>query len=1009
MFSSPLFAILALFCLFSSTALAASAVLGVDLGTEYIKATLVKPGIPLEIVLTKDSRRKEISAVAFKPVKNPQSGSFPERVYGSDAVALAARFPGDVYPNLKPLLGLTADDSVVKDYSSRHPALQLESEKIRGTAAFRSGAFSKDEEPWTVEEILAMELQSIQKNAEALAGKGSVIKDLVITVPPFYTAEERRAVELAAELAGLRVLELISDGLAVGLNYATTRTFPSVTGGAKPEYHMVFDMGAGSTKATIMKFQGRTVKDVGKYNKTIQEVQVLGSGWDRTLGGDALNAIIVDDMIAQFVESTAGKKVSATAEGVRAHGRAAAKLWKEAERLRQVLSANTNTQASFEGLYEDADFRYKISRADFEQMAASHGARVGVAIQNALDMAGLTTKDLDSVILHGGAIRTPFVQKELEKFFGNADKIRTNVNSDEAAVFGAGFRGAGLSPSFRVKAIRASDGAAYAAGIKWTNPNGKLQHQRLWQPTSHLGAEKQYSFKNHEDFSIEFYQVSPDSPEKELLQLTTQNLTESVNVLKEKFGCTDDDIDVKLSTRLATSNGQVEILKLVVDCEVEDTDKGGVVDSVKGMFGFGKKDQAPLNEEDDLVETISSPESSVSETSSTSTATASPSASAKKDSKSKRFQVIPIKYTTEIKGLPQLPRAEIIRMKDRLEAFADSDRARRLREDALNQLEGFTYRAKDFLDNEDFIASSTEEERASLKSKAEAAGEWIYSEGRDATREELKAKLKEMKDIVAPIETRREEAAARPAQVKVLQEALNQTKQLIVGITGQIENDTKLHSSFSASKSAAATATPSASVDDFAGLEDEDETATSSAPSEAETLTPPTYTTEDLTVPQTLYDSISEWLTEKLAEQEKLPPTADPVILVRDIAAKVKQLQDAQMALVTKSMRRPYQSKKPTKPKSTKSKKAKTSKTEAADAEKTIDFGGKPFIQVGTDDEMPSEEEILAWVEKQRAEEQAGKSEQQKEESNGEQAAEQAEGQAAQEEGKPAPIKHEEL
>jgi hypoxia up-regulated 1 len=327
----------------------------------------------------------------------------------------------------------------------------------------------------------------------------------------------------------------------------------------------------------------------------------------------------------------------------------------------------------------------------------------------------------------------------------------------------------------------------------------------------------------------------------------------------------------------------------------------------------------------------------------------------------------------------------------------------------LNQLEGFTYRAKDFLDNEDFIASSTEEERASLKSKAEAAGEWIYSEGRDATREELKAKLKEMKDIVAPIETRREEAAARPAQVKVLQEALNQTKQLIVGITGQIENDTKLHSSFSASKSAAATATPSASVDDFAGLEDEDETATSSAPSEAETLTPPTYTTEDLTVPQTLYDSISEWLTEKLAEQEKLPPTADPVILVRDIAAKVKQLQDAQMALVTKSMRRPYQSKKPTKPKSTKSKKAKTSKTEAADAEKTIDFGGKPFIQVGTDDEMPSEEEILAWVEKQRAEEQAGKSEQQKEESNGEQAAEQAEGQAAQEEGKPAPIKHEEL
>src|ERR1700761_6334637 len=106
---------------------------------------------------------------------------------------------------------------------------------------------------------------------------------------------------------------------------------------------MVFDMGAGSTKATVLKFQSRTVKDVGKFNKTIQEVKVLGSGWDRTLGGDALNAVIFDHMIAQIVESPKAQKVSATAEKVQAHGRAAAKLWKEAERLRQILSANANT------------------------------------------------------------------------------------------------------------------------------------------------------------------------------------------------------------------------------------------------------------------------------------------------------------------------------------------------------------------------------------------------------------------------------------------------------------------------------------------------------------------------------------------------------------------------------------------------------------------------------------------------------------------------------------------
>lgn len=81
--------------LLATNAMAASAVLGVDLGTEYIKAALVKPGMPLDIVLTKDSRRKETSAVAFKPAPGgAQAGQLPERAYGADAIALSARFPG---------------------------------------------------------------------------------------------------------------------------------------------------------------------------------------------------------------------------------------------------------------------------------------------------------------------------------------------------------------------------------------------------------------------------------------------------------------------------------------------------------------------------------------------------------------------------------------------------------------------------------------------------------------------------------------------------------------------------------------------------------------------------------------------------------------------------------------------------------------------------------------------------------------------------------------------------
>ena len=320
---------------------AGSAVLGIDIGTEYFKAALVKPGIPLEIVLTKDSKRKESAAIAFKPTRESDA-PFPERFYGGDALALAARYPDDVYINLKTLLGVPFNDGAdetVKRYWSRFPALKLETAPDgRGSVALRSNRLGQEQkEAFLVEEILAMQLKQIKANADTLAGKGSDVRDAVITYPPFYTAEEKRSLELAAELAGLKIQALVSDGLAVGLNDATSRTFPSVSDGEKPEYHVVYDMGAGSTSASVLRFQSRKVKDVGKFNKTIQEVHVVGAGWDKSLGGDSLNDLIVNDMVSQLVEDKKLKDKVTVAE-VKAHGKTMSRLWKDAEKLRQVLA-----------------------------------------------------------------------------------------------------------------------------------------------------------------------------------------------------------------------------------------------------------------------------------------------------------------------------------------------------------------------------------------------------------------------------------------------------------------------------------------------------------------------------------------------------------------------------------------------------------------------------------------------------------------------------------------------
>ncbi|PYI01772.1 actin-like ATPase domain-containing protein [Aspergillus sclerotiicarbonarius CBS 121057] len=898
-------------------AAAGSAVLGIDVGTEYLKATLVKPGIPLEIVLTKDSKRKESAAVAFKPTREADA-LFPERFYGGDALALAARYPDDVYSNLKSLLGVPfdGDDEMIKTFQSRYPALRVEEAPgDRGTVGLRSNRLGEAEkkDAFLVEEILAMQLKQIKANADSLAGKGSDITDAVITYPSFYTAAEKRSLELAAELAGLNVDAFISDNLAVGLNYATSRTFPSVSDGQKPEYHIIYDMGAGSTTASVIRFQSRAVKDVGRFNKTVQEVQVLGTGWDKTLGGDALNDLIVQDMIATLVEDKKLKDRVGAAD-IQAHGKTMARLWKDAEKARQVLSANTETGAAFESLYEeDLNFKYRVTRTKFEELAEQHIARVGKPLEQALEAAGLQLSDIDSVILHGGAIRTPFVQKELERVCGSANKVRTSVNADEAAVFGAAFKGAALSPSFRVKDIRASDASGYAVSLKWTSES-KERQQKLFTPTSQVGPEKQVTVKNLDDFEFSFYhQIPVDGGvvESPILGVKTENLTASVAKLQEEFGCSAANITTKFAIRLSPVDGLPEVASGSVSCEVESAKKGSVVEDVKGFFGLGKKDeQAPLGEEGEPSESITlepeEPQAATTSSADDASATASAKES-KKNTPQTKVEAISISFTSSPLGIPAPTAAELARIQSRLAAFDASDYDRILREEALNELESFIYRSRDLVDDEEFAKVVKPEQLTTLQERASAASDWLYGDGADAKTAEFREKLKSLKEIVNPALKRKKENAERPAHVDLLQRVLKNAESVLDVMKQQIQQDEDLYASSIAASSSTSTTEPetsttsteSPSADPSVDL-DEDPYATSSSTTKtaSATTTPkpsgPKYSIfqpHDLTSFSKTYESTNTWFETQLALQEPLTETDDPAFTVAELDTRLKELE----------------------------------------------------------------------------------------------------------------------
>lgn len=912
----------------SSVSAAGSGVIGIDLGTQYLKAALVKPGIPLEIVLTKDSRRKEAAAVAFKPTRDSDA-AFPERFYGSDAVSLAPRFPDDVYANLKPLLGVPLETgiqgsdigeprNIIEIFKERYPALKLgEVPGTRGTVGFRSDKLGKEEgrDAFLVEELLAMQLQQIKANAEAMAGPRSTIQDAVITYPAFYTAEEKRSVELAAELAGLNVIAMVSDGLAVGTHYATSRTFPSVTDAKTPEYHVVFDMGSGCTTATVLKFQSRTVKDIGKFNKTVQEVHVVGTAWDKTLGGDSLNHVIVNDMVNKLIES---KKLgeSVTSEQVRSHGKTMGKLWKESERLRHILSANTMMSVSFEGLYsEDVNFKYSLRRTDFEQLAMDHAQRVGAPLLQALSDAQLGFGDIESIILHGGVIRTPFVQKQLEATCKDSGKLRTSVNADEAAVFGAAFKGAGLSPSFKVKEIRMRDAAGYAMSMRW-KAGGKDRNQKVFTPQSEVGTEKHLTLKNLEDFDFNFYQQyarGDETIETPVLGVTTTNLTASVKKLEDEFKCAPVNITTQFSVRLSQLDGLPEIVAGSVSCEVSE--KKGVVDGVKDFLGLGseKGDQQPLNDGEPAPEGIdldSSPSSAESASSEETASTAASEESEKSKDVKTRIESIPVEFTTSQLGIPRPNAEEMERIKGRLAAFDASDLARLKREESFNALESFIYRARDMVHDNEFLKAIPEKGLEVLQGKLSDADEWLYGDGINAGTQDIKSKLGGLKEIVEPALKRQKEHTLRPLRVETLKQSLTSAKTFLEVVDSQLKAE-KSALEAAAKETADEVESPSASPesgsDEFASLEDSESSSTASSPSSTPSAVSSIFNTEELVALATTFEDINNWLQSQTEEQSKLSESQDPILTITQLDVKARELEAALTKIMSKMTKQGFE------------------------------------------------------------------------------------------------------
>lgn len=423
--------ILGLFC---SLAAVSAAIVGVDLGHQNTKAIMAAPGIPFEIVFTDEGKRKDFSAISLKPKLKAGVLDDADRVYGSQIGSLCSRFPESCAANIKALLGKTIDDSAVREYYASHFGVLLVGDADRNDSVVFELGSNSDKATFSTEELTAMYLNHLKERVlKVLSGQHRakvIAEDITVSIGPYASQHVRLAYLEALQLANYSsVLGLVDEGTAVALSYVTDKKLSEEEYDGNTVYEVIYDVGDGSTTATLFSY---TPKKNGQIVMDIQSV-----GFDEGFGGAFLTRSVYDILYAKFSQQFG------VDDEFHLPPKLATRLLATAEKAKTILSANSEYKVSLESFYDDRDFRAMITREEFESYNFDVFERAMQPILDALANAPDGPKsvaDIKSVILNGGATRTPFIQKQLVSLLGGEEKIAKVVNTDEACALGTAFR-----------------------------------------------------------------------------------------------------------------------------------------------------------------------------------------------------------------------------------------------------------------------------------------------------------------------------------------------------------------------------------------------------------------------------------------------------------------------------------------------------------------------------------------------------------------------------------------
>lgn len=375
-----------------------SKVIGIDLGTGNSCVSVFEGGNPI-VIANSEGKRTTPSVVGFD--KNG------ERKVGDSAKRQAVTNPKNTIYEIKRLMG------------NAYSECEQEINRVTYDITNENGQprINVNGKKYSPEEISAMILQKMKKTAEDYLGEE--VKECVVTVPAYFNDVQRNATKNASEIAGMKCLRIINEPTAAAIAYGIDKS-------DKEMKVVVWDCGSGTHDVSILDFGS------GVF-------EVLASDGDTHLGGSDFDERITDWLVDEFKKEE-GQDLSKDPMALQ-------RLKEASEKAKVELSSSVSTEINLPYITAvDGMPKHLVktlTRAKFESLIDDLVKRTIEPCKTALKAAGLTTKDIDEVILVGGSSRIPCLQKAVEDFFGKAPSH--GVNPDEAVAIGASIQGAILN------------------------------------------------------------------------------------------------------------------------------------------------------------------------------------------------------------------------------------------------------------------------------------------------------------------------------------------------------------------------------------------------------------------------------------------------------------------------------------------------------------------------------------------------------------------------------------